>query len=1455
MSTTTPSFANSFWSADFGSGLGVLFSKLRQGVAENTQILTIARLRADAEEAYGQRLSEIEAACNRIEGGFQRDDGASVRKAYDGIRVEMSEAGRNHTKIAANVRELVVHPFGRWCEQHAARVQKSHDELQGRLKAYERQSEAVRQYRSAYFNKCRRVEDVDEEEKLAFQDPAVPSIRVEEDDEAEPIEIGDELYEIEQVKKMMAHALETVPLGEAKVPILGTYQNVSTGAEITEYIQKHMGATSLQYAEKVGQDLIANGFLRLVGNMGNTFANSSRMNYQWRPKAFQLTGIPERRPKMAARTATEDGAVIGDKVSEYLGGWNPLNNAHPNETPAEKLRREAREADERYKAAVAKLDSVRCGLEEAIVHHLKFMERCELDRLKAIKSVVLDFSGAVSNVIPSLQSSVDNMMLFQETVQPLSDLRYLLENYRTGSFAPKVVTYENYYHKVDGQTFGVDIEARARADRKRVPLIVTTILTFLDSHYPDLEGDEARRSIWTVEVPLATIHKLRAAINTGAAIAPETLEEHPMPVVAAALKLYLLELPDSLVSSHVYEIIKTIYTSTPDASARLQVIQSTLGQLRLANIATLDAVVTHFARLLELTNADEAYTTSLTQTLAPCILRPRVETGLSMAERFNARLLRDLLENKDAVFGELKRQSSALAPGTSNGRTRAISADESRRKEYMEERQRAIAAASHQQASQQGRVRAPSSGPVSHRRERSRGPGDTRFPVNASGVVTKGLGSPTHRAGESLGVPLSPPGGVSAGSRGIFQPPPTSDEGSPEGVGLGQLAAAAGAQAGQQLGQQHTQQTVAHPSGQHGQTQTGYQSAGQQSHTQPQTTSQQSQGHGQQPTTQSTQLHDPPSRPSSVSERAASFEQRSSTPTAGNRDSLIRRGVYRKNPALARNSLGLNTGVSKRDSLEGETSTPVRERVGTPRGTPVRERVGSPATPGSGMAAEERVGVQLQDGELPFDLAPHNPPTKNFHSTTQATMPPQKRKRTTSDDTSSVSSRSTSASPPPSPFSTSSGDEDPASKRLRLAEAHLSAKTLAASAGGYGFDAAEVDAENLRRRISESLHPGRIKRSTAETYNWEDIITCRARLDGGTTTACASVGSRLYAAQSNGALSKWEVISSFDRDGKKKLGVKRRKYFRGERGVICLAASPRGGYLVAAGEGRNIHVHDVETLERLGMLPQHRDCVTQLVFSQDGREMFSASKDRTVKVWACESLPAYADTLFGHQDGVLGLAALAREKCISVGARDRTVRLWVVGDETQMVFLAGQGGSVDCVALLDEETFVTGSENGAVALWSARRKKAVYVLERAHGVEKGTAEVGEYRDAVPDSIPQARWVTAIAALPYSDLFVSGSWDGCVRVWRVRGDRRACESVATLGNVYGVVNSLEVSDAENGDLRIMVAVGKWHRLGRWRREPIPKARNEIVVFEVRKRVMSGDLGEEEEEEDETETGGD
>lgn len=564
MAPTPPTFMTSFWSPDYASGLNILFTKLNQGVAENMQVLTIASMRADAETAYSTSLGAIAPAVDRLNGtGFKRDDGASTRKAYEGVRSEMVEASRNHMKIADNIRELVVVPFGRWCEAHEGRVRGSQEDLLGKVKAHERQGEVVRKLRGQYFNKCRLVEDAEEEGKLAFREPdggspkaagaaSPPRIVVQETDEEEDVavELGDEVYSPEQIKRLLMGMVEVLPLGEVKVPILGTYQNCTGGTDITDYIQKNMGAGSVGYAEKIGQDLVDGGFLRLVGNVGSTFANSSRMKYQWRPRVWQITGIPEpKKSGMVKRSGTAMSAesilespVVGN-LAEQLGSWNPLVNAHPNETPGERLRRESKDADEKYKAGVRKLDLLRCNLEESMMDHLKFLERCELDRLKAIRSVILDFSGAISNSIPSFQSQVDNMMLYQETIQPQGDLRYMLENYRTGGFIPKVTPYENYYGSVDDQTFGVDLEARARADKKRVPLIVTAILTYLDNHYPDLEGDEARRSIWLVDVPLAATHHLRNTINNGAAIPRDVLERYEIPIVASVLKLYLLELP------------------------------------------------------------------------------------------------------------------------------------------------------------------------------------------------------------------------------------------------------------------------------------------------------------------------------------------------------------------------------------------------------------------------------------------------------------------------------------------------------------------------------------------------------------------------------------------------------------------------------------------------------------------------------------------------------------------------------------------------------------------------------------------------------------------------------------------------------------------------------------------------------------------------------------------------
>jgi hypothetical protein len=118
--------------------------------------------------------------------------------------------------------------------------------------------------------------------------------------------------------------------------------------------------------------------------------------------------------------------------------------------------------------------------------------------------VLLDISASLSNIIPGIQACVDNMLLYQETIQPEKDLRFIIESYRTGEFVPKVLVYENYYNSAEGklsmntayidQTFGVDIDLRARADHKRVPNVISGILMHLDQRISNLNITNRRIS-------------------------------------------------------------------------------------------------------------------------------------------------------------------------------------------------------------------------------------------------------------------------------------------------------------------------------------------------------------------------------------------------------------------------------------------------------------------------------------------------------------------------------------------------------------------------------------------------------------------------------------------------------------------------------------------------------------------------------------------------------------------------------------------------------------------------------------------------------------------------------------------------------------------------------------------------------------------------------------------------
>ncbi|KAF4621505.1 hypothetical protein G7Y89_g14568 [Cudoniella acicularis] len=489
-------------------------------------------------------------------------------------------------------------------------------------------------------------------------------------------------------------------------------------------------------------------------------------------------------------------------------------------------------------------------------------------------------------------------------------------------------------------------------------------------------------------------------------------------------------------------------------------------------------------------------------------------------------------------------------------------------------------------------------------------------------------------------------------------------------------------------------------------------------------------------------------------------------------------------------------------------------------------------------------------------------------------------------------------------------EETAAERRLRLAERYL--ENIREEVDEIGFDAEEIDRDLIAERLKEDVaeSKGRMYRNLAAELSFEEASHSQFKSNGQSITSIATCTPFVYTVSKDLCLIKWRIqdlpADQFPQKNKKKSAKPppppRRKpaqvaFTRGDKSkvkdnsykghtsdILTVAASQDGKFVVTGGQDRKIIVWDATNLSPLRVFTQHRDAVTGLAFRRGTNQLYSSSKDRTIKVWSLDEL-AYVETLFGHQDEVVDIAALAQERCISVGARDRTARLWKVVEETQLVFRGGGGGgksslksssknpkvlegSMDRIAMFDEETFITGSDNGSLCLWTIHKKKPIFTLPLAHGIEaplakdEASAEVNPGEEVVP--VPQPRWITALATIPYSDVVLSGSWDGCVRAWRVSGDRKKLEAVGIVGSsssslsingtsnshshpkdgeesqnsiANGVIN--DISLFERGDrgkdgVCVVVALGKEHRMGRWKK--VPRGRNAGVVFEIPRRSV-------------------
>jgi len=167
--------------------------------------------------------------------------------------------------------------------------------------------------------------------------------------------------------------------------------------------------------------------------------------------------------------------------------------------------------------------------------------------------------------------------------------------------------------------------------------------------------------------------------------------------------------------------------------------------------------------------------------------------------------------------------------------------------------------------------------------------------------------------------------------------------------------------------------------------------------------------------------------------------------------------------------------------------------------------------------------------------------------------------------------------------------------------------------------------------------------------------------------------------------------------------------------INALSWSPDGKRLASASYDRTIQVWDPLKAHRSGFFTQllssqrqelvyagHRERVTALSWSPNGKQIVSSSSDKTIQVW--DTLTGRRSFLYTNRSAGIHAAAWSPDhRLIACGSNDKTVQVWDVATRKPIATYHGHTNYVTSVAWSpDGGHLASGSVDRSVQVWRPR---------------------------------------------------------------------------------------------------------------------------------------------------------